>query len=71
MYRYCGAGLAGLSAEPAPWGGSVVGGAFFARGEEGDRWEVYICVQAWIIGTIWTGERSASVRLWEGEKVRT
>lgn len=45
--------------------------AVAANRDVGDRCEMYRSVQASIIGLISAGERSASVRLWLAENVRT
>lgn len=45
--------------------------AVAANGDVGDRCEIYRSVQASMMGFISAGERSASVRLWLAENVRT
>lgn len=69
MYRYCSWGLVRLAVDD--WGGTVVGGAIEAKGELGDRCDVYSSVQASITGAISAADKSARVRLCAAEKVRT
>lgn len=52
-------------------GRRVVGWETDASGDLGERCAEYICVHVWIAGRISEGVRSASVRLWDGEKVIT
>lgn len=52
-------------------GAIVTGPALATSGDDGDRWAVYNATHVSMMERMAEGERSASVRLWRGEKVIT